>query len=187
MSQVFHEIEKKIIAVLQKESKSTPDKLEKLTQLSPDQIRRGIEWLRLKNLAVVKESKVVNYSLGKNGLESFEKGLPEKQLLDLVKKEPVKISELQKQLGSIFGPAMGLAKKNNWVESKGDKISLKNYPSDFPGEKILKQIGNSVVSKTQIDSNELQLLLRRPDFLVENITKTREIIYIYNIPFSLFS
>ena len=32
MSQVFHEIEKKIISVLKTESKLTPEKLEKLTQ-----------------------------------------------------------------------------------------------------------------------------------------------------------
>ena len=175
MSQVFHEIEKKIISVLQKETNLSPEKLEKFTQLSPDQIRRGIEWLRLKNLAVVNESKNVNFSLGKNGLESFEKGLPEKRLLDLIKNKPAKLSELQKQLGAVFGPAMGLAKKNNWVESKGDEISLKNYPSDFPGEKILKQIGDNVIPQTQLDSNELQLLLKRPDFLVENVTKTRKI------------
>ena len=48
MSQVLHEIEKKIIAELKKEPKLTPEKLEKLTKLSPDQIRRGIEWLKLK-------------------------------------------------------------------------------------------------------------------------------------------
>jgi phenylalanyl-tRNA synthetase alpha chain len=66
LSQVFHEIEKKIISALKTESKLTPEKLEKLTQLSPDQIRRGIEWLKLKELAIVNESKNTNFSLGKN-------------------------------------------------------------------------------------------------------------------------
>ena len=175
MSQVFHEIEKKIISVLQKESNLTPEKLENLTQLSADQVRRGIEWLRLKDLAVVKESQNVNFSLGKNGLEAFEKGLPEKRLLDLVKSEPKKISDLQKELGSVFGPAMGLAKKNNWIESKGDEISISIYPSPIPGESILKQIGNGTISKTEIDQNELSALVKRPEFLIENTIKTREI------------
>jgi phenylalanyl-tRNA synthetase alpha chain len=175
LSQVLHDIEKKIISALQKESNLTPEKLEEITQLSADQIRRGIEWLRLKNLADVKESKNTTFSLGKNGLESFEKGLPEKRLLDLVKDAPKKITELQQELGSVFGPAMGLAKRNGWVESKEAEIILKNYPSQFPGESILTQIGKNSISKTQINENELLGLLKRPNFLVENVVKTKEI------------
>ena len=175
MSQVFHEIEKKIIAALKTESKLTPEKLEKLTKLSPDQVRRGIEWLKLKKLTVVDETKNVNFSLGKNGLESLRDGLPERRLLDLIKKGPMKISDLQNQLGSVFGPAMGLAKKNNWVESLGNEISLKNYPVSIPGEKTLKQIGEDKVPITKIDKDDLTSLLKRPEFLVENIVKTKEI------------
>ncbi len=158
MSRVFHEIEKKIIAAFKIESKLTPEKLEKLTKLSPDQIRRGVEWLKLKELANVDETKKINFSLGKNGLESLQKGLPERRLLDLIKKGPMTISDLQKQLGSIFGPAMGLAKKNNWVESIENKISLKNYPSSIPGEKTLKQIGKQSVPETKIDKDDLAIL-----------------------------
>ena len=169
MSQVFHEIEKKIISVLKTDSQLTPEKLEELTQLSPDQIRRGIEWLKLKKLAIVNEIQSVHYSLGNNGLESFQKGLPERRLLDLVRNGPMKISEIQQQLGTVFGPAMGLAKKNNWIETEGAEISLKNYPSAIPGEKTLKQIGEEKYSESQIDQNDLKILLQRPDFLVENI------------------
>ena len=175
MSQVFHEIEKKIINVLKTESKSTPEKLENQTKLSPDQIRRGIEWLRLKDLAIVKETKNIDFSLGKNGLESLQHGLPERRLLELIKNEPQKIADLQKQLGSVFGPAMGLAKKNNWVESIGDKISLNINPSNIPGEKTLQQIGEGSISEDKIDKEDLSSLLKRPDFLIENITKTKEI------------
>ena len=175
MSQVFHEIEKKIISVLKTESKLTPEKLEKLTHLSPDQIRRGIEWLKLKELAIVNESKNTNFSLGKNGLESFQKGLPERRLLDLIKKNSMTISDLQKELGSVFGPAMGLAKRNDWINSNGNEISLKNYPSSLPGEQTLKQIGEGSVSEPILEKNDLASLLKRPDFLVENIVKTKEI------------
>jgi phenylalanyl-tRNA synthetase alpha chain len=175
LSQVFHEIEKKIISVLKTESKLTPEKLEKSTQLSPDQIRRGIEWLKLKDLAIVNESKNINFSLGKNGLESFQKGLPERRLLDLIKNTPRSIPDLQKELGSVFGPAIGLAKKNDWINSNGNEISLKNYPSSLPGEKTLKQIGGDSISETILEKNDLASLLKRPDFLVENIVKTKEI------------
>jgi len=131
--------------------------------------------VKTKKLVIVKETKNVNFRLGKNGLESLRDGLPERRLLDLIKKEPMKISDLQKQLGTVFGPAMGLAKKSNWVESAGNKISLKNYPSIIPGEQTLKQIGEGSVPETKIDKDDLASLLKRPDFLVENVIKTKEI------------
>jgi phenylalanyl-tRNA synthetase alpha chain len=106
LSQVFHDIEKKIITSLKDNPKQTPETLEKSTNLSPDQIRRGIEWLKLKNLAIVNESKTNVISLGKNGIESFQKGLPEKRLLNLLKNGPKKLSDLQNELGLVFGPAI---------------------------------------------------------------------------------
>jgi phenylalanyl-tRNA synthetase alpha chain len=175
LSQVFHEIEKKIITALRDVPKQTPASLEKSTQLSPDQIRRGIEWLRLKEFAIVNESKSSVISLGKNGLESFEKGLPERRLLNLLKNGSKKLSDLQKELGFVFGPSMGLARKNNWVEASNDQIILKNSPSELPGEKTLKLIGNEKLSIDKIDVDDLSSLLKRPDFIVEDILKTQEI------------
>ena len=64
LSQVFHDIEKKIILSLRENPKQSPELLEKSTQLSPDQVRRGIEWLKLKDLANVDESKSSIVSLG---------------------------------------------------------------------------------------------------------------------------
>lgn len=175
MSQVFHDIEKKIISSLRDNPKQTPETLEKSTQLSPDQIRRGIEWLKLKDLAIVVESKTSVMSLGKNGLESLEKGLPERRLLDLLKNGPRKLSELQKELGFVFGPSMGLARKNNWVEALSDEISIKNSPIELPGEKTLVLIGNKKLSKDKIDNDDLSGLLKRPDFIIEDVLKTKEI------------
>ena len=174
LSQVFHDIEKKIIASLKDNPKQTPENLEKSTKLSPDQIRRGIEWLKLKELANVDESKTSIVSLGKNGKESLEKGLPERRLLDLLKTKS-KLSDLQKELGPVFGPAMGLARKNNWVEATADNVTLKNPPDVLPGEKSLKQIGEQKLSVEQLEKDDLSGLLRRPDFVVEEVLKAKEI------------
>ena len=175
MSQVFHDIEKKIINSLKKNPIQTPETLEKSTQLLPDQIRRGIEWLKLKNLAIVDESKSSTLSLGKNGVDSFEKGLPERRLLNLLTNGPRKLSDLQKELGFVFGPAMGLSRKNNWIETSSDEIILKTIPSILPGEKTLQQIGSGTSSKDQIDKIDLTVLLKRPDFIIENITTSKKI------------
>ena len=175
MSQVFHDIEKKIINSLKENSIQTPETLENSTQLSPDQIRRGIEWLKLKDLAIVDESKSSVISLGKNGLDSFEKGLPERRLLNLVKNGPKKLSEIQKELGFVFGPAIGLCRKNNWIETSSDQIILKTLPSELPGEKSLQLIGNNKLPKEQIDKTDLSELSKRPDFIIEDIIKNKKI------------
>ncbi|MGH1521870.1 MAG: phenylalanine--tRNA ligase subunit alpha [Nitrosopumilus sp.] len=175
MSQVFHDIEKKIISSLKDNPQQTPESLENSTKLSPDQVRRGIEWLKLKDLAIVDESQKSVFSLGKNGIESLHKGLPERRLLDLLKNGPKKLIDLQKDLGSVFGPAMGLARKNNWVESSSDQINIGNIPSEIPGEKTLQQIATGKVSDVHIDKNDLSSLLKRPDFIIEDIIKTKEI------------
>ena len=84
MSQVLHDIEKKIIEVLKSKPNQTTEQLSEITELSIDQIRRGIEWLRLKDLAEISESTKKSVSLGKNGLEAFRNGLPERKLINLV-------------------------------------------------------------------------------------------------------
>jgi len=175
LSQVFHDIEKKIINSLKENSIQSPETLEKSTLLSPDQVRRGIEWLKLKDLAIVDESKSSVISLGKNGLDSFEKGLPERRLLNLVKDGPRKLSEIQKELGFVFGPAIGLSRKNNWIETSSDEIILKTSPSELPGEKTLQKIGNNKLALDKIDKNDLNELLKRPDFVIEDIIKNKKI------------
>ena len=175
LSQVFHDIEKKIILSLKENPKQSPESLEKSTNLSADQIRRGIEWLKLKDLAIVNESKTSLIRLGKNGLESIEKGLPERQLLDSLRDGPKKLSDLQKQLGPIFGPAMGLARKNNWVKADSETISLANEPVEIPAERIIQQIGAQKIPKERVDSSDLSVLLKRPDFVIEDIVSTKEI------------
>ena len=174
LSQVFHEIEKKIINALKKTPKLTPEKLGDVTGLSPDQVRRGIEWLKLKNLANVQESQETLISLGKNGLEAKRHGLPERQLLELLTQKPHKLHELQKELKLIFSPAIGIAKKNNWIETKENIVSLKKVPNEIPEEKIIALIGVKKIPIHVIkDKKSLSSLKKRPDFIIEDIIKSK--------------
>lgn len=175
MSQVFHDIEKKIIRNLQEKPKQTPSELEIITNLSSDQIRRGIEWLRLKDIITVNETKESTIQLGKNGLESFEHGLPERRLINSLRNGSKKLKELQKDLGDVFGPAIGLSKKYGWVETKNDDIFLKNVPDKIPGETLLNKIGKGTMKQENVDKTELEALSKRPDFILENVIKNKEI------------
>lgn len=175
MSQVFHDIEKKIIKVLQDNEKLSFEKLGELTKLSDDQVRRGIEWLRLKELANVEEIKKIFLQLGSNGIEAYNNGLPERQLVDLLKSNPQQISKLRQDMGTIFGPAMGQAKRNGWIKTMGDKVMLTSYPEQTVEEDIISKIGNQgKISEDEIEKKDTLLSLKkRPDFFVEDVKKTK--------------
>ena len=74
MSHVLHDIEKQISKLLQSTPNLTEEQLAHETKLSMDQIRRGVEWLRQKNLADVTEISHFTYPLGKNGLDAKKNG-----------------------------------------------------------------------------------------------------------------
>ena len=100
MSHVLHDIEKQIITILQSDPNLTEEQLSQKTTLSMDQIRRGVEWLRQKNLADVRDHTQTFYSLGKNGLDALKNGLPERRLVARVKDGPKTFDEIR---GSLQG------------------------------------------------------------------------------------
>lgn len=173
MSQVLHNIELEIIRSLRKKKIQTLGDLVSSTGLSEDQIRRGTEWLRLKGLAVVSESKSVMIGLGRNGLESARRGLPERRLLDSLADGPRDIRSLQKELGGAFGPAMGLARRNGWVGTSGGMVLLNHAPDSLPGERSLGIMRDGSVPEDQLPPDDLRHLLERPDFAIRQITKTK--------------
>ncbi|MEC7711042.1 MAG: phenylalanine--tRNA ligase subunit alpha, partial [Thermoproteota archaeon] len=173
--------EKKILETLQKTPNQTPEQLSKNTELSIDQIRRGIEWLRLKDLAIVTESEQVNISLGPNGLDSLKNGLPERKLIDLIKDEPKTFEQIRSVLsGAGFNAAIANAKKNGWIKieknNSGSVVSLKEKPIETPEEKLLAFIGEKNVSQDEItNSLALKILLSRPNYVIQNSEKSKTI------------
>ena len=179
MSQVLHDIEKKIIDSLQKKSEQTPEQLSESTELSIDQVRRGIEWLRLKEFAKVIESSKVTVSLGRNGIDSLKNGLPERKLMDLIKDGSKSFEEVRKTLsGAGFNAAIANAKKNGWVNiektDSGSTISTKEKPVETPEEKLISLIGDKSIPEEQIENKlALKFLLQRPDYVLQNAEKSK--------------
>lgn len=167
-----------MIKLLQSEKNLTEQQIIEKTKLSPDQIRRGIEWLKLKNLALVVESEKFFLSLGKNGLAAIQEGLPERKLVNLVTNGPVPFDDLRKKLLDDMNVAIANAKKNNWVEiSKNEStsiVSLKQKPDQTSEEKILAQIGEGKIPQDQVsDQSALESLKKRPDYIVIESIKTK--------------
>lgn len=173
MSQVLHPIEQKILRVLAEKKNLTPEELAAVTKLSLDQVRRGIEWLKFKNLADVAESEKVTVTLGKRGSEALAKGLPERQLVNHLKSldgYSCEINDVKNLLQNEFSPAIANAKKNKWIEIHENRMMLKGYHDTTPEEKILKTISSrapaEVYASELEDKDALESLKKRPDLIV---------------------
>jgi phenylalanyl-tRNA synthetase alpha chain len=178
MSQVLHPIEHKLLKSLLEKQNLTPEELCEKTQLSIDQVRRGIEWLKFKNLVQVTESEKNFVALGKMGNEAFDRGLPERQLVNYLKSLygfSCEISEAKNQLRNEFNPAIANAKKNGWIEIYENRILLRGYHDTTPEERIIKSIASknpAVASLDEIDDKStLSSLKKRPEFLTFTSTK----------------
>ena len=181
LSHVLHDIEKQIIKLLQSTPNLTEEQLAHQTELSMDQIRRGVEWLRQKSLADVSDSIRISYSLGKNGLDALKNYLPERRLVNLVKDGPKTFDEVRSSLqGPDFNAAIAHAKKNDWINIEktdtGSKISLPQEPTDNSDEKIILLIGERRISSKEVASTKsLKSLMKRPDFIIEHEEKTKTV------------
>lgn len=172
MSQVLHPIEQKILKTLAEKKNLTPEELASITKLSLDQVRRGIEWLKFKNLAIVSESENNVVTLGKRGSEAVQKGLPERQLINHLRSfdgYSCEINDAKNYLKNEFSPAIANAKKNGWIEIHENRMMLKGYHDATPEERTLKIISsksNGISTSELDDKNALDLLKKRPDLVI---------------------
>ena len=168
---------------LQSVPNCTEEALAEEIDLSMDQIRRGVEWLRQKKLADVSDSINISYGLGKNGLDALKNGLPERKLVTLVQDSPKTFDEIRSSLqGLDFNAAIAHAKKNDWINiEKTDtdsKISLKQEPVETPEEMIISAIAEKTISSKMIDGLEPTVwksLMKRPDFITEHEEKIKTV------------
>lgn len=172
MSQVLHPIEIKILKLLSDKQNLTPDEISLKTELSIDQVRRGIEWLRFKDLVQVNESEKNFVSLGKKGNDTIQHGLPERQLVNYLKSVSgfsCEIDEAKEKLQNEFSAAIANAKKNGWIEIYKTRILLKGYHDTTLEERIIKLIASKSPDAILVDeiedNNTLDLLKKRPDLI----------------------
>lgn len=178
MSQVLHPIEQKILRILLEKQNVTPDDLSKEAGLEIDQVRRGIEWLKFKDLIKTDEAEKSFVKLGKRGSEALERGLPERQLVNYLKSVSgfsCEMSDAKTRLGEEFSAAIANGKRNKWIEIYENRIMLKGYHDTTPEEKILKLIASKsppVVPADDLEDREaVDSLKKRPDFLIFSSTK----------------
>jgi len=177
MSQVLHPIEQKLLKTLLAKQNLSPEELHEISKLSIDQVRRGIEWLKFKNLVSVVDTEKNFVTLGKRGTEAVAKGFPERQLINHLRALQgfsCEMNDVKSLLQNEFGPAIANAKKNSWVEVYQNRIMLKGYHDLTSEEKIIKTVSKNPpgVSIDDLDKDAVESLKKRPEFIVVNSKKS---------------
>ena len=186
----LHPIEKLLLERLANSDPISIEKLVETSDLSVDQVRRGIEWLKFKKLIASIDKLYAVISLGSNGFEACKKGLPERRLVNAIKNGNNSVASVLKS-GFLkpdeINAAIAIAKRNHWIQftqlQNGDKKFLLTAEADFLSseEKLLQKVVNlnNSVEVFELSSEEKQaikLLKRRPNYITEHEHKYSEII-----------
>ena len=174
----LHPIETKILESLENDTEILLATLIEKTHLSIDQIRRGLEWLKFKNIIEYSTPSVL-LSLDTLGNRSIENGLPERRLVNAVQEGNTTITKV---LGNGFltqneiNIAIAKSRANKWIElinSENTGLTIKltsNSKTDSEEELLLKKISlKKIVRESDLSDSELnvlKLLLKRPNFII---------------------
>lgn len=179
--EALHPIELAILKSLSSTESASMPALSEMTGLGMDQIRRGVEWLRLKGMVAVSENTGTILSLGSAGIESATSGLPERRLVNAVRDGISTLAGIVAggRLGQgELNAAVAAAKRNGWIRF-GDAGSitaeLANKSSE---EELISKLQAGALDASNLDEIErkaLDLLSKRPGYIVKKEFKNAQI------------
>ena len=186
----IHPLERSVLKALVAYEKLSIKAIAKNTGLGLDQLRRAIEWLRLKKLIRLDEISVV--SLGDSGYIATRVGLPERRLVNYLKGDKKGIGDILDTgffSQSDSHSAFRYARLNKWVEQKmdasGKKVFVPTPEADSLSaeERLLKkllEVENLKISElTPNEVSSLNSLKRRdPDYVRERKLSDESIVMI---------
>lgn len=189
----LHKIEKKILLTLVKHNKMDIEKLATIANLSLDNVRRGIEWLKYKGIVLVsiqKESIIQLISKAPELTSLDDKSpvidhltLPERRIIHEIKKtgqKGTKIGKLAKlcQMSNTeFSVGIQNAVRNGWLIKESDSLRITNSSERLSLEEtLLEKISKlKKIKLSELSNKELQgfnLLKKRPGYVKETIEKS---------------
>ncbi len=168
----LHPIERSILKALANND-SDAGSLAASTGLSIDQVRRGIEWLKFKNLISISESSILKVQLGSEGAAAIANGLPERRLVNAVKQGKATIGEILAS-GTVkneeVNAAIAGARRNQWiqfVEGRMEATALAEKQS--AEETFLANLKNGTAAEvgkmTESEKKILEQLKKRPNYV----------------------
>ena len=170
--EAFHPIERTILNSLSKNVHVGAHSLAASTGLSIDQIRRGIEWLKFKNLISIEESSTQRVFAAPEGIAASQKGLPERRLVNSLKEGKLTISEVLAS-GAIkneeINAAIAGARRNQWIQLvEGKMVPTPLAAKKSPEEMFIENLkgGGIEISKlTEEEKRVLEQLKKRPNYI----------------------
>jgi phenylalanyl-tRNA synthetase alpha chain len=167
----FHPIEQSILRSLSDNDYVRVDSLVASTGLSIDQIRRGVEWLKFKNLISIKESSTQRVILASGGLIAAKNGLPERRLVNSLKEGKETIAEVLASdaiKNEEINAAIAGARRNQWVQLVEGKMTPTPFTAkQSPEERFLENLkeGEEIAKLTEEEKRVLEQLRRRPNYI----------------------
>jgi phenylalanyl-tRNA synthetase alpha chain len=170
--------EKKVLLTLQKlKGKASPEEILKNGDFNQEvEVMNASSWLKSKNLVNIEHHIKTVYSLGKEGKQFYEKGLPEKIALKHIFDRGGKAS--LKGLSEVLSPrnipiAIGWLKRKGWAIIKKDRETIfeitpdgkKALDGQTVDEKIISQLFNN--PGIELDKILIKSLLTRKDVVKE--------------------
>lgn len=165
MSRVTHPIEREIIRAMKEDGCADVGGIISHSKLSEDQVRRGIEWLKDKNIIRVTQEPCKVLRLGPAGIKAAKSGLPERRLLSGLR-EGLSSDAIKRELGDDYGPAIGICMKSGWIRMDRGQPILAEYPEAIPGEGMLAG-WQDCISAEDVDVSHFA---RRPGFVTTHTT-----------------
>ncbi|HEU4606030.1 MAG TPA: phenylalanine--tRNA ligase subunit alpha [Nitrososphaera sp.] len=166
----LHPIERSILRALANND-SRAESLAAATGLSIDQVRRGIEWLKFKNLISISESSRSTVRLAPGGTAAATAGLPERRLANAVREGKSTIGEVLAG-GAIkneeINAAIAGARRNQWVQLvEGKMLTTAFAETRSPEEALLGKLGSAVdaAQLTEEERRTLEQLKKRPNYI----------------------
>jgi len=166
----LHPIERSILKVLANKE-SDPDSLSSNTDLSIDQVRRGIEWLKFKNLISINERSTLKLYLASEGTAAIASGMPERRLANAVKEGMTTIEGILAN-GVIkneeLNAAIAGARRNQWIQLvDGKLIATALAEKQSTEETFLANLkdGREVAKMTEGEKKIAEQLKKRPNYI----------------------
>ncbi len=189
LAQSMHILERKLLPFLH--DYVTMTELAVKSKLKDDEINRALRWLQDKDIVDVKTSSIEVIKLDKNARHYLDKGLPERNIIKILKDKILTLDQIKKQYKDRkddINPGIGALRQKNLIliekDTKDSKVRLTDEGLNYINNKLPEEImleslskGYHVTSEIKpYDKNLFENLRRRKEFIKIEEQKARTIV-----------
>jgi phenylalanyl-tRNA synthetase alpha chain len=147
----LHENERKVLQAVSIESTATTETLAQMTGLGKDAVEKASDWAATKGVIMFKEEVSQFFALTDEGSVYSKNGLPEKNLLNLLKDGSITISELKNSLERV-NIALAWIRRNKWADIEKGVISITKKGKEI-GRTVEEDVLNKLSDGGRVEAN----------------------------------